>query len=108
MWLLWAAVEIGANRPPQPHWLYAGEWLFLLVWAAIWVLMTRGRLIDLRLSPYWALPLASVWCILILASWRFNFWLILASMGLVVVLELPLCLLPSRLRNEDDKLTQPV
>jgi uncharacterized membrane protein YhaH (DUF805 family) len=107
MWLLFASIEIGAYRPPKPHWLYIGEWVLLLLWAPLWALMTRGRLIDLRLSPYWVLPLAVVWCVLIFASWWFIFWLVLTSMGLVVLLELPLCLMPSRIRDETDERAQP-
>jgi hypothetical protein len=100
-------MEIGAYRPPKPHWLYVGAWIMLILWLPLWVLMTRGRLIDLRLNPYWALLPAAVWCVLIFACWRFIWWLMLSSFVLVVVLELPLCFLPGRLRDEENERMEP-
>jgi hypothetical protein len=106
MWLSWTAIEIAAYRPPKPHWLYVGAWIMFIIWAPLWALITRGRLVDLRLSPYWLVPLSVVWCVVIVASWQFIRWLIPLSMGLVVLLELPLCFLPSRIPGEADERTE--
>jgi hypothetical protein len=102
LWLIWAAMEIGAYRPPKPHWLYVGAWIVLILWAPVWTLTTKGRLIDLRLSPFWVLPLAAIWCVLIFACSQFIRWLMFSSLGIVVLLQLPLCLLPSRRFDTDD------
>jgi hypothetical protein len=107
MWLWWAAMEIAAYRPPRPHWLYVGSWIMLILWLPLWALMTRGRLIDLRLNPYWVVPLAAVWCVLILACRQTIWWLMLSSFVLVVLLELPLIFLPGRLRDENGERVEP-
>ena len=107
IWLLWAALEIAAYRPSKPHWLYVGTWVVVVLWAPVWAQLTMGRLIDLRLSRYWVVLPAAAWCVVIFASWWFIFWLIWPSLGLVVLLELPLCLMPSRLGDEEGERTEP-
>jgi hypothetical protein len=44
--------------------------------------------------------------VLIFAAWRFIWWLMLSSFVLALLLELPLCLLPSRIRDEEDERTE--